>query len=177
MPNHTRAILATGFYTGMRKSEILQLTWDKVDLKDRIICLKAEDTKDREPRIIPICDELFKILKSIPKAIHDNHVFLYNGKPINDIRKALKKGCKKAKIPYGRSLKDGFVFHDLRHSFNTYMRKAGVSESVIMNITGHSTRDMFDRYNTIDTEDGRFAIKKLELFLKNVDQNVDQNVK
>ena len=37
--------------------------------------------------------------------------------------------------------------------FNTYMRKAGVAESVIMQITGHSTREMFDRYNRIDEED------------------------
>ena len=33
------------------------------------------------------------------------------------------------------------------------MRKAGVPESVIMKITGHSTREMFDRYNSVDVED------------------------
>ncbi len=36
--------------------------------------------------------------------------------------------------------------------FNTNMRKAGVEESAIMAITGHSTRQMFDRYNTIDDD-------------------------
>ena len=58
------------------------------------------------------------------------------------------------------------------------MRKAGVSESVIMEITGHATREMFDRYNTIDEQDRRQAVKTFEAFLKaekaNVDQNVDQ---
>ena len=33
------------------------------------------------------------------------------------------------------------------------MRKAGVSETVIMKITGHSTREMFDRYNKVDSDD------------------------
>lgn len=62
------------------------------------------------------------------------------------------------------------------------MRKAGVPESVIMDITGHSSRSMFDRYNTIDEDDTRKAVDQLQTFLKNVDQddsqsaNVDQTV-
>lgn len=82
-------------------------------------------------------------------------MFIFKGKPIQDIRKALRKACEDAGIPYGRFVKDGFVFHDLRHTFNTNMRKAGVPESVIMAVTGHSTRAMFDRYNKIDLEDTR----------------------
>ncbi len=54
------------------------------------------------------------------------------------------------------------------------MRKAGVQESVIMEVTRHSTREMFDRYNTIDADDTRNAIDQLEAFLKNVDHPVDQ---
>jgi integrase len=65
----------------------------------------------------------------------------------------LRLACKKAKIKYGRFEKGGFIFHDLRHTFNTNMRKAGVAESVIMKVTGHSTREMFDRYNTVDESD------------------------
>jgi integrase len=71
---------------------------------------------------------------------------------------------KTAGIPYGRGTKGGFVFHDTRHCFNTNMRKSGVPESVIMKITGHSTREMFLRYDTVDATDTRKAI----------DQNVDQ---
>lgn len=54
------------------------------------------------------------------------------------------------------------------------MRKAGVAESVIMDITGHSTRSMFDRYNTIDDEDTRKAINQLVGQFAIVDQSVDQ---
>jgi uncharacterized protein (DUF433 family) len=45
------------------------------------------------------------------------------------------------------------------------MRKAGVSESVIMAITGHSSREMFDRYNTVDMEDIKGAIVRMGGFL------------
>lgn len=173
-PAHIKPILIAAFYTGMRKSEILNLTWDRVDMKSRTIRLDAEHTKDREPRTVPICGELSEALKSIPRGLHDPHVFLYRGKPITDIRRALRKGCKDAGIKYGRFEAGGFVFHDLRHTFNTNMRKAGVSESVIMAITGHSTREMFDRYNTIDSDDKQSAMGKLEGFLENVAQTVAQ---
>lgn len=154
---HIRGAIMMGYYTGMRKGEIVNLTWDKVKLQDRMIHLEPEDTKDKERRNIPICDELYKMLLSLPNRIQktgkDNHVFQFHGKPVRDIRTGLKKACKKAGIKYGRFVKGGFIFHDLRHTFNTNMRKAGVAESVIMDVTGHSTREMFDRYNTIDEED------------------------
>jgi integrase len=175
LPQHAKTIIATAFYTGMRRGEIVSLTWDKVDLKNRVIRLEATDTKDKEPRIIPICDELYEILERIPPTLHSEHVFLYKGKPIKDIKRTLRRACKMLGIEYGRFIKDGFVFHDLRHTFNTYMRKAGVPESVIMAVTGHSTREMFDRYNTVDAEDARQAIKRFRSYLvKSVDQNVDQ---
>ena len=173
-PLHLRQILATAYYTGMRKGEILNLIWDKVDLKGRLIYLSAADTKDKESRKVPICDDLYAILMEVPRAIHDPHVFLYKGSPVKDIRTGLRKACDSAKVPYGRFIKSGFIFHDLRHTFNTNMRKAGVPESVIMEITGHSTREMFDRYNTIDDEDIRKAIHQVQTFLENSDQNSDQ---
>jgi len=174
LPLHTRTIIAIAAYTGMRKSEILSLTWDKLDLKQRTIRLEAADTKDREPRKIPISEELYGILRNIPKAIHDNHVILYMGKPVKDIRSALTRACKDTGITYGRFAKGGFVLHDMRHTFNTNMRKAGVAQSVIMKITGHSTSEMFERYNTVDDSDIRQAAARLDNFMRTVDQNVDQ---
>ena len=121
--------------------------------------LEAKDTKNNKPRTIPICDELYEVLRIIPETIHDKHVFLFRKKPVTDIATVLKTACRKAQIPYGRKVKNGFTFHDLKHTFNTNMRKAGVTESVIMEITGHSTREMFDRYNTIDKADLKKAIE------------------
>jgi integrase len=89
---------------------------------------------------------------------------------MKDIRASLRRVCKIAGILYGRKEKGGFVFHDLRHTFNTNMRKAGVQESVIMEIAGHSTREIFDRYNTIDEDDAHNAIDQLEGYFSNGDQ-------
>ena len=174
LPRHIKPIFAMGYHTGMRRKEILTLTWNQVNLIKRIITLEADQTKDKEKRYIPINDDLLDILNDIPRGIHDDHLFLYRGAPIRDIRRGLQDACKKAGIPYGRKVPGGFTFHDLRHTFNTNMRKAGVPESVIMEITGHASRTMFDRYNTVDQEDMKVAVEKMQSFLSDVTQNVTQ---
>jgi len=165
LPHHAKNIFITGFFTGMRMGEITSLTWDQVSLKEKRIELEPDQTKDKEKRFVPIPDMLFKTLVNIPRALHDDHIFLYKGKPLKSIRASLKKACETVGIPYGRNTKNGITPHDLRHSFNTYMRKAGAHDTVTMDITGHSTREMFDRYNTVDEKEKAEAVKRMESFL------------
>jgi len=181
---HLKPIIATAYYTGMRRGEILGLTWGHVDLAKGFIHLEADETKDNESRDIPICEDLMIILQRLPRALHLPNVFLYMKfvkkynktiqRPVKDIQRAMREACKEAGIVWGKNVKDGFIFHDLRHTFNTNMRKAGVFESVIMSITGHSTRQMFDRYDTIDKVDKVNGMEKLRYFLQCVTLNVDQ---
>ncbi|MGM0383497.1 MAG: tyrosine-type recombinase/integrase [Thermodesulfobacteriota bacterium] len=161
LPQHAKDIILTAYYTGMRAGEIFNLTWDKVDLNDGYIQLAAKDTKTKKPRRIYVNDVVLEILKRLDRIRHLNHnnVFTYKGNPIQSIKACLKRACQKAKI-------EDFRFHDLRHTFNTMMRKAGVSKSVIMHLTGHKTSTMFDRYNTIDEEDARDALKKLKEYVE-----------
>jgi hypothetical protein len=45
-----------------------------------------------------------------------------------------------------------------------------------MKITGHSTPEMFERYNTVDDDDIKQGIDQMERLLKKVDQSVDQGI-
>ena len=45
------------------------------------------------------------------------------------------------------------------------MRRAGVAETVIMKITGHRTRGVFERYNITDQSDTRQAGRMAEEYL------------
>jgi len=161
VPQHAKDIILTGYFTGMRAGEIFNLTWDKVNVEEGYIELEAEDTKTKEPRRIYFNEAILEILTKLNKVRHlsHNNVFTYKGAPIKSIKTCLTNACKKAEI-------ENFRFHDLRHTFNTMMRKAGVPKSVIMNLTGHKTSAMFDRYNTIDEEDAREAIRKLNEYLE-----------
>lgn len=104
--------------------------------------------------IIFLRTRVMKFFLKAPRSQFTENVSTYHGLPIaEEIRSGIKTACEKVGIVYGSKNENGFVFHDLIHTFVTNMRKAGVSETVIMKITGHSTREMFDRYNKIDRED------------------------
>lgn len=175
LPIYARNIVETAFYTGMRRGEIMGLTWDRVDITNRIITLEREHTKTDEKRIVPICSRLHDILKDIPRHMivddesgatsFEPHVFLYKGLPLKTIRAILKKACASVGLPYGRNVKGGITFHDLRHTFNTNMRKSGINETVIMAVTGHKTREMFDRYNTVKKDEQIDAVAIMEKYL------------
>ena len=161
LPRQAAMVVQFAYLTGMRAGEIFQLTWDKVDLTNRVIRLEAKDTKTAEPRVVFLCDQAYDILKESGKVrfLEHNRVFTYMEKPLNKIKKALPNACRKAEIA-------DFRFHDLRHTFNTNMRKAGVDQSVIMKLTGHKTPSMFQRYNTVDLDDAKNAYQKLEALLE-----------
>jgi integrase len=162
LPKHAADIVTTAYHTGMRVGEIYSLTWNKVNMKEGFIDLSAADTKTSEPRRIYFNEALLTLFKELGKVrrIRSKAVFTYRGKPLVVIRKAFYEACAKADVR-------DFRIHDLRHTFNTNMRKAGVDRSVIMKITGHKTTAMFDRYNTVDSEDARVAMNRYEGFLRN----------
>jgi integrase len=62
LPDYLKPVLQCAYHTGMRKGEILGLTWDRVDLKAGFIRLKGIDTKTGEARSIPIGRELRQVL-------------------------------------------------------------------------------------------------------------------
>ena len=66
-----------------------------------------------------------------------------------------RRACTAAKLR-------GVWLHDLRRSFVTNARRRGVPESVVMKMSGHRTRAVFDRYNIIEEDDLREAVKRLE---------------
>jgi integrase len=159
-PDHLKPILRTAYHTGMRKGEILNLTWDRVDLKAGLLRLRPEDTKTREGRTIPLTKELSEMLRNATIYLDESGqrvqwVFTYAGKRILSVRRAFAVACRKAGI-------DNVVFHDLRHTFVTNMRRAGVDYFRIMAVTGHKTMTVFKKYNTIDEADLRQAMSQMD---------------
>ena len=62
-PDYLSRILITGYHTGMRKSEILNLQWDRLNLKNGFIRLNPEDTKNYEGKFMPLNNELTEVRK------------------------------------------------------------------------------------------------------------------
>jgi integrase len=73
------------------------------------------------------------------------------------MREPFIKACEQAGL-------NGLRFHDLRHTFVTNARKAGLDRKVIKTITGHKTDSMFERYSHIDGEDLKIAAEVIEKY-------------
>ena len=76
-PRYLRRIVECGIHTGMRKSEILGLRWDQI--KNGCIYLEADDTKTKEPRQVPIIDDLKALLREIraKQPVGIKYVFVF----------------------------------------------------------------------------------------------------
>ena len=130
--------------TGMRHGEILNLTWNDIDLSNRRIIL--EETKNGERRAVAVVSKAFDILTEMKsqkiRRIDTNLVFpgsRYSNKGHASLRTAFLFALKKAKI-------ENFKFHDLRHSAASYLAMNGATLSEIAEVLGHKTLQMVKRY-------------------------------
>jgi integrase len=136
---HLKPIVITALNTGMRKEEVLSLTWDQVDLRHGFILL--EKTKNGERRELPINETLSRTLKSLTRRIDIPYVFYdpAKGKRYLNVKRSFKTACRRAGIT-------DFRFHDLRHTFASHLVMAGVDITTVKELLGHKTLAMTLRY-------------------------------
>lgn len=167
--DHLRPIVITALHTGMRKSEILSLTWDRVDLHNKVI--EVINTKNNESRVIPIGAFLYQTLTDLRTRIDVDYVFHdKNGRSYQDVKKSFASALKRAKIT-------NFRFHDLRHTFASHLVMAGVDIVTVQKLLGHKTLTMTLRYaqladahraNAIDKLEARYSGRKEEKNLRKI---------
>jgi integrase len=156
---HTIVVLA--IVSGMRRSEIMNLTWDKIDLKRSVVTLQPEDTKNNEARAVPLSQHVLQMLKGLEKVrrIDTNLAFPAPAdiertpKPI-DIQSAWKGALRRADI------KD-FRFHDLRHTAASYLAMNGATLAEIAEVLGHKTLQMVKRYSHLTEAHTSKVVEKM----------------
>jgi integrase len=169
LPEEIRPVITFAYCTGCRKAEILELQWPQVDLVEHIVRLEPGETKNDEARVIPLVSELYEML-ALQKAVRDQYwpespwVFSRAGERILNFRNAWETACTAAGL-VGEKGKPAKLFHDLRRTGVRNLVRAGVPEKVAMQISGHKTRAIFDRYNIVSERDLKEAGRRLEEYL------------
>ncbi len=167
LPSYLRPLIVFLYYCGARLGESLQIEWSQVDLDRRLIVLHEEQTKSSEPRVIPLPSALVGMLLDVSPKVGP----VFDG---TNLRTEWARACsavglgkieeKTSEAGWKWQKYDGLIVHDLRRSAIRNLRvDGGVPENVAMKISGHKTRDVFDRYNIVTTEDVSAAMRAVEL--------------
>lgn len=158
---HLRPVLLTAYQLGQRFSEIVGLTWDRVDMKRGFITLRALDTKTKTARQVPLTPDVRATLQRLAKvrSLTVRHVFTFDGRPLQRVSRSFRTALKEAGI-------SDFRFHDLRHCASTNLRRAGVDATTAMKLIGHKSAKMWSRYNAIAERDLTQAAEKLHKYLQ-----------
>ena len=162
LPEHLRDSITFLYLTGWRLSEMESLEWRDIDLAAQVVRLRPENSKNKDSREIPSdrFPELGELLAHARanRRLDCRFVFHQNGQPLGDFRKSWATACEKAGLTKT-------LVHDLRSTAVRNFVRAGVSERVAMERTGHKTRTVFERYNIVSDNDKQAAAQKLAAYL------------
>ena len=132
--------------------EALGLKWP--DIRNGFSYLT--ETKTDMPRQIPLNETLKRIFSAIPRNVNSDYVFCSgDGKPFKDVSRSFNTALKKAGI------KD-FHFHDLRHTFASWLVMRGASLKEVQELLGHRDIEMTMRYAHLSEDSKKKAMELLD---------------
>jgi integrase len=133
---YLKPVVMLALSTGMREQEVFTLKWSQVNPYNNQLLLPV--TKSGKPEIIRLNETALGILKDIPKK--GDYVFNNtNGKRLKSIRRSWYSLLIKAGI-------ENFRFHDLRHSFASYLAMQGANQFDLQDALRHRSLAMTQRY-------------------------------
>jgi integrase len=140
-------------FTGMRRGEVLGLTWERVDRARGVVLLDL--TKNSRRREVPLNSRADAVLaRRGSKSTGLVFGFLH----WNHFRTAWDLAVERAKLV-------DFHFHDLRHTFASWAAQRGATLQEVKDLLGHSSLAMVMRYAHLSPEHLRTAVARLDAAL------------
>jgi integrase len=134
-----KRIVPLAVETAMRRSELLSIRWENVDLDRCSIYL--DKTKNGLSRTVPLSPRALQVLQTMGPATH-GPVFTLAG---SSVSQAFQRALERAGLKNVR-------FHDLRHEATARLFERGLNVIEVARITGHVTLSMLDRYTHLDVQ-------------------------
>lgn len=148
-----RRVVVCALNSGLRKGDILNMTWDKVKLEQNLLLIKSEKTGKLNE--IPINASLRKILIECLAIKNGPNVFQNeDGQPYRKLDTAFESARRRSKLEH-------FRFHDLRATFASHMVMNGVDLVTVSKLLGHSNIRTTMRYARLSPAHKRSAVEIL----------------
>lgn len=159
-----KPLVLLAYYGGLRLKEVVNLKWEHVNFKRRMITVT--DTKSGEERTVPILKELSTVLKSWKQKKNEHESKLvfpsekanYLGTKMSkqNISRVYRKYVKAAKI------KTTTNFHGLRHTAGTNFMRMGYDINEVAKILGHSSLEVTRVYEHLTSKDLTDKMMRIE---------------
>jgi integrase len=147
LPPHMRPIAEFAVLTGLRTANIRELVWGRVDLERAHLWVGSLSMKGGRAVGIALSPEAVRVLRAIPRLAGQERVFLYEGKPL--MQSFGKRTWRKAR---GKAGLEGLRFHDLRHTWASWLMQAGAPKYAIQALGGWASPAMVERYAHLSPE-------------------------
>lgn len=149
LPKHLRGPFLFAVLTGWRMANVRDLTWSRVDLEARHAWVPSSHYKTKRAHGTPLSPQAIAVLLEQPRIEGVDHVFTYEGAPIRGTfnTKAFRKALKRAGVTAR--------WHDLRHTFASWLAASGASDRVLMAMGGWTSSRMPARYAHLRSDELR----------------------
>ena len=145
--NEIRPCVTIGFYTGLRRQELLGLRWENIDFIHRTIYIPK--TKTEHPRTLGLTTDIEQILKGLNPQ---KNGFVFENVTKGKLKYQLNKASEKSGIGHIRP-------HDMRHSFAVNFLNRGGTLEHLQRLLGHNKITTTQRYLRFKT--GEIASKMI----------------
>ena len=162
-PEEWKGVILFASKTGLRIKNLIELKWRDLDIPNKeitVIPVKQRRIKKQKAQTYPITEEMMNYLNFI--GIKQKGLVFPDVASMHETSRPKKfdRIMRDAGVPKKVELPDKQIgvrsFHSLRHSFNTFLARGGISQEVRMQITGHASEEV----NNIYTHLGADVIKR-----------------
>ncbi len=139
LPDHLADMVRFSLATGLRQGNVRDLEWSQIDMQRKVAWIHADQAKAGRSIHVTLNATAVEVLRR-QLGKHQNRVFTYKGKPIFQVNtKAWKKALKRAGI-------ENFRWHDLRHTWASWLTQKGVPSNVLQEMGAWESPEMVRRY-------------------------------
>ena len=139
LPEHLAELVRFSLATGLRKGNVLGLEWSQVDMPRKVAWIHGDQAKAGKDIHVSLNATALEVLKRQLEK-HSDRVFTYQGNPIaQTCTKAWYKALKRARI-------ENFRWHDLRHTWASWLAQGGVPLNVLQEMGAWESTEMVRRY-------------------------------